>query len=454
MPAAPETGKLKLWHKIILALILGSIAGLILGEKSSYLAPVGRMFINAISMLVIPIIFTSIVCSVMAISDVNTMGRLTAKSLSFYIVTMAIATAIGIGFALLIKPGMGLPKGLVEASLKSNQAVIHIIAQNQDVSIVDTIISIIPANPFNAFANGEILPTILFAFVIGLAIVTTGKSAKPVGDFCQAGMNIMFKAVQYVLYFTPIGVFALIAQVVGAMGVVVLKQLSLLVATIYIGCIVHMIVVYSAILLYNGLNPLTFFKKMLNPMTFAFSTGSSMATLPINLETAQKRLGVSTGISDFMLPLGATINMHGLSVYLGVAALFVANIFGVELTLWQYLLIIMTSTMASIASAGVPMAGIIVMSIVLSAVGLPIEAIALIAGVDRIIEMMTTVLNVTGDTVAAVAIGKSEDQFDASVYNTNDTSEKKNCSAELGQLKAQNEKPEPNHPTHEQKKQA
>jgi Na+/H+-dicarboxylate symporter len=416
-PLPSKTWTLQLWHKIFIALILGSLAGLVLGEHTSIFAPIGKLFINSISMIVVPIIFVSIVCSVMAISDVSTMKRLTLKSLSLYLITMAIATGIGVCLALLIKPGMGLPKELVEASFKSNKMLSEVIQVGGETSLIDTITSIIPANAIRAFANGDILPTIIFALFIGLGIVAVGKQARPLGDVFQSTMSVMYKIVDFILVFAPVGVFCLIAQVVGTVGVEVLKELSLLVITIWIGCILLAILVYVPLLMFNGLNPLTFFKKMLAPMTFAFSTGSSAATLPLNLETVHKKLGVSTGITDFVLPLGATINMNGLSVYLGVAALFVANIFGVELTLWQYVLIIMTSTLASIGAAGVPMAGIVVMSIVLGGVGLPIEAIALIAGVDRIIEMMTTTMNITGDAVTAVIVSKSEDQLNEQVYN-------------------------------------
>lgn len=413
----PKAGRLKLWHKIFIALILGSLAGLLLGEHASIFAPIGKMFINAISMIVVPIIFVSIVCSVMAISDVSTMRRLTIKALALYLITMAIATAIGVGLALLIQPGMGLPKELVEAALKGNSAMSEIITAGKETSLIDTITSIIPSNAIRAFSNGDILPTIIFALLIGLAIISVGKPAKAIGDVFQSGMSVMFKCVDFILIFAPVGVFCLIAQVVGTVGVEVLKELSLLVITIWIGCILNALFVYVPLLMVNGLNPLTFFKKMLAPITFAFSTGSSAATLPLNLETVHHRIGVSTGITDFVLPLGATINMNGLSVYLGVAALFVANIFGVDLTIWQYILIIMTSTLASIGAAGVPMSGIIVMSIVLGGVGLPIEAIALIAGVDRVIEMMTTTMNITGDAVTAVVVAKSEDQLNETVYN-------------------------------------
>jgi Na+/H+-dicarboxylate symporter len=419
MPTSPLriASKLQLWHKIFIALVLGSIAGLVMGENTSLFAPIGKMFINAISMIVVPIIFVSIVCSVMAISDMSTMKRLTFKSLFLYLLTMAVATGIGVGLALLIKPGMGLPKELIEASFKSNQMLSQVITAGKETSLIDTVTSIIPSNAIRAFSNGDILPTIIFALLIGLAIVSVGQHGKPLGDVFQSTMSVLYKAVDFILIFAPVGVFCLIAQVVGTVGVEVLKELSLLVVTIWAGCILLALIIYVPLLAFNGLNPLTFFKKMLAPMAFAFSTGSSAATLPLNLETVHEKIGVSKAVTDFVLPLGATINMNGLSVYLGVAALFVANIFGVELTAWQYILIIMTSTLASIGAAGVPMAGILVMSIVLGSVGLPIEAIALIAGVDRIIEMMTTTMNITGDAVTAVIVSKSEDQLNETIYN-------------------------------------
>lgn len=412
----PKLSRLQLWHKIVIALILGVITGLVLREKANIFAPLGIMFISAISMIVIPIIFVSIVCSVMSVSDVSTMGRLTVKAMLLYLLTMAIATCIGLGLASVIKPGLSLSQEQVQASFQGNKLAQSVITYSEETTLVDTIVSIIPSNPISAMANGQILPTIFFALLLGFAIITVGKPAKPVAEFFQSSMLITFKIVNFILYFAPIGVFALIAQVVGSVGFDVVKELALLIITIYIGCIIHAVVVYSGILAYCRLNPIIFFKKMLAPMAFAFSTGSSAATLPLNLQTTQKKLGVSTGISDFILPLGTTMNMNGLSVYLGVAALFVANIFGVELSLWQYGIIIFTSTLAAIGAAGVPMAGVIVMSIVLNSIGLPIEAIALIASVDRIIEMMTTMINITGDSITAVAVAKSEDQLNEKVF--------------------------------------
>jgi len=411
---------LKLWQKIFLALILGSIAGYFLGEKATYLAPIGKMFMNAISMIVIPVIFVSIVCSVMAIHDISTMRRLTIKSLALYLITMALATCIGISVALIIQPGMGLPQELVALSLQGNDSMAAVIATGKDTSLVDTVTSIIPANIFRAFSNGDILPTIIFALLIGLTIITVGKPAKPVSDFFQSAMAIMFKAVDFILIFTPIGVFCLIAHVVGTIGIDILKELFLLVATIWIGCALVAVLIYTPLLWFNKLNPLTFFKKMLAPMAFAFSTTSSAATLPLNLETVHKRLGVSSPVTDFVLPLGATINMNGASVYLGVTAMFVANIYGVDLSVWEYALIVMGSTLGAIGAAGVPMAAIIMMTVVLGAVGLPLEAIALVAGVDRIIDMMATTMNITGDAVTAVIVAKSEDELDEAVYNERD----------------------------------
>ncbi len=415
MQTSSSKRRFKLWHKIILALITGALTGFFLGEDAVILAPVGRLFINAINMIVIPVVFTSIVCSVMAIHDMKTMGRVTVKTMVMYVATMALSTCIGIGFAQVFKPGLGLPTELVQESLSQNPIAADLVAKNKHVTLADTITTIVPSNVVAAFANGDILPCIVFAFILGLAIVKV-LAARPVGDFFQSAMLVTFKATHFVLQFAPIGVFALIAQVVGTVGIAVLKELSVLVVTIYAGCFVVAAGVYTLIFLFNRIPPLPFFKKMIAPMSFAFSTGSSSATLPLTLETTQKQLGVAPAIAEFVVPLGATINMNGLSVYLGVAAIFVANIFGVELTLWQYAMIVMTSTLASIGAAGVPMAGIVVMSIVLGGAGLPIEAIALIAGVDRIIEMVTTAVNITGDAMTAVVVAKSENQWSRADY--------------------------------------
>lgn len=409
--------QLSLWKKILIALILGSIAGLVLGDSAAVLAPIGQLFMNAISMLVIPLVFVSVVCSVMTISDATTMRRVSVKTIVLYLGTMAIAACIGVGIALLLQPGMGLPKELVDTTLKGNEALASTFAMNKKMHLGDAIASIIPSNIFRALANGDMLPTIIFALLIGLTIMTVGKPGRLVGDFFQSAMSLMFKAVDFILIFTPIGVFCLIAQVVGTVGVSILKELSLLIVTVWVGCILNALLVYVPVLMANGLNPLTFFRKMMAPMVFAFSTTSSAATLPLNLETVHQRLGVSNQITDFVLPLGCTINMNGASVYLGVTAIFVANIYGIDLSLWQFMLIILSAIVGSIGAAGVPMVAVFMMTIVLETVGLPIEAIALIVGVDRVIDVFPTTLNITGDAFTAVLVAKSEDQLDQTVYN-------------------------------------
>ena len=409
--------RLSMWQKILIALVLGSLAGIVFGEKAAILAPIGKLFMNAISMIVLPLVLVSIVCSVMSVSDISTMRRVTIKTLIIYLVTMTAAACVGIAVASIIQPGMGLPKELVETTLQGNMSLANSIAASKGTSLGDAIASIIPSNIFRALSNGEMLPTIIFALLIGLTIITVGKPGKLVGEFFQSAMSLMFKAVDFILIFTPIGVFCLIAQVVGTLGMGILKELSMLIIAVWIGCIASALLIYVPMLLANRLSPLMFFKKMMAPMAFAFSTTSSAATLPINLETVHQRLGVSSQITDFVLPLGCTLNMNGAAVYLSVSALFVANIYGIDLNLWQYLLVILGSILGAIGAAGVPMVAIFMMTIVLSTVGLPLEAIALIVGVDRVIDVMPTTLNITGDAFAAVLVGKSEGELDQKIYN-------------------------------------
>lgn len=406
-----------LWQRIMVALVLGVIVGMLLKDKAQWLAPIGSMFINAIRMIVIPVVFTSIVCSIIGMADLKVMGRVTGKAMAFYVATMMIATIIGIGLALWIQPGVGVSPNIIPVD--------HGIFQNLQVvqkefSLIDTIINMIPPNPVMAFAEGEVLPTIVFATFLGVAILKVGKPAEPIANVFQSFSAVMFQTVKFVLFFTPLGVFALMAYMVSLMGLQVLLELGKLVLTVYIGCLLHAFIVYPVLL--RGLarvSPLQFFKKMISVMSFAFATGSSLATLPLNMQTAENRLGIDKTIGEFLLPLGATVNMNGLSVYLGVIALFVANMFNVELSFFQYVVIVFTSTLASIGCAGVPMSAIVVMSLVLNAIGLPVEAIALIATVDRIIEMITTTLNVTGDTVIAAVVSRQENKLDDAMFNDN-----------------------------------
>jgi len=394
------------WQRIFSGLILGLIAGFIFGEKTVYIKPIGDIFINAIMMLIVPVVFTSLVCGVISMKDPAKMGRVGIKTLSFYMVTMVIATTIGLSLAMMFSPGSGIT---IPADTVYNIPAAP--------SLLEIVTSIIPYNPVVAFAESNVLQIIVFAIMVGIAINMAGDAAKPVVTFLESFLEIVFKLVGIVMSLAPYGVFALMAWVTGQYGLEVLKSLFMLVAVIYLGCIINMALIYTFILrIFAKLDPRPFFKGMISAQVISFTTGSSAATLPVSMQCAQKHLGVSKELSSFIQPLGATINMNGLSVYLGAVAIFAANMYGIFLTPTQLGLVIVISTLASIGCAGIPGAGLIVMSLVLGAIGLPFEVIAIIAAVDRIIEMATTTVNITGDALVATVIAKSEGDLDETIY--------------------------------------
>ena len=276
--------------------------------------------------------------------------------------------------------------------------------------------AIVPSNPFKAFADGAILPVIVFAIFFGLSINLAGKQGEVVADFFRSLNHVVFQLVNIALSFAPYGVFALMAYVTADNGFAILSELAALVGTIYLACLTMLVVVYALLLTVFGLNPWHFIRKMLPVQLFAFSTTSSNATLPLNMQVAEEKLGVHNSIASFVLPLGATINMNGLATYLGAVAIFAANAYGIELTLMQKVTVVLTTTLAAIGAAGVPGTGLVVMSLVLASVGLPLEVIAAIAAVDRIIDMINTPTNVSGDTLSAVLVAKSEGELERDVY--------------------------------------
>ncbi|MGL6071922.1 dicarboxylate/amino acid:cation symporter [Craterilacuibacter sp.] len=396
---------LPMWAKILIGLVSGVAVGFLAGDWAHYLKPVGDLFITLIRMVVLPVIFVSLVCGVTAMRDLKKMGRVAGKTMLLYMLTMALAGALSMTIAGYLGIGSGLGYTLPA------------VAQTAEVpSFVDTIMSIVPANPFKAFADGAILPVIVFAIFFGLSINLAGKQGEVVADFFRSLNHVVFQLVNIALAFAPYGVFALMAYVTADNGFAILSGLAALVGTIYFACFVMLTVVYSMLLLVFGLNPWHFIRKMLPVQLFAFSTTSSNATLPLNLKAAETQLGVHNSIASFVLPLGATVNMNGLATYLGAVAIFAANAYGIELSMMQKITVVLTTTLAAIGAAGVPGTGLVVMSLVLSSVGLPLEVIAAIAAVDRIIDMINTPTNVSGDTLAAVLVAKSEGELEMAVY--------------------------------------
>ncbi|REG85051.1 dicarboxylate/amino acid:cation symporter [Marinomonas pollencensis] len=401
-------GKMPLWQKIFIGMGLGVLAGVFLGPDAEFLKPIGTLFVNAIKMLIVPLIFCSLVVGVTSMEDSRKMGRIGAKSVVLYLGTTAVAITIGLVFGSVFAPGMGLNMVANETSTVVKEA----------PTLVQTFLNLIPKNPVNALAAGNILQIIVFALGLGIALNLCGEKAKPAVAVFESLAEAMYKLTELVMKLAPYGVFGLMAWVSGKYGIEVLLPLIKVIAVVYLGCVVHVIVVYAGLIGTIGrLNPVRYLKALLNPAAVAFTTTSSSGTLPATIKASREELGVSKGVASFVLPLGATINMDGTALYQGVCALFIAQAFGIDLDMADYLLIIMTSTLASIGTAGVPGAGLIMLSLVLTTVGLPIEGLAIVAGIDRILDMARTSVNVCGDLMVSALVGKSENELDESIYN-------------------------------------
>lgn len=390
--------------KILLGLILGISAGLILPNAAwltNLSKPVGTIFLNAIRMVIVPLVFSSLVVGAASVGDVKKLGRMGGKTIAYYLVTTAFAVTLGLILGNLIDPGIGMtvPEGATYAA-------------GTPVPAADVIVNLIPFNPLNALVTGNMLQIIVFALFVGVGIALVGEKAEPVAKFFDGFAEVTYKIVSFIMEIAPIGVFALIVPVVQTNGPQVLMPLGKVIAAVYIGCILHASIVYSlAVKTLGNMSPVKFFKGFVPAMTVAFTTCSSAGTLPVSMKMAEENLGVSKEVTAFVQPLGATINMDGTALYQGVCALFVAQVYGMDLSIGQQLTVVLTATLASIGTAGVPGAGLIMLTLVLTSVGLPLEGIALIAGIDRILDMARTTVNVVGDASAAVIVDASEKKY-------------------------------------------
>lgn len=398
---------MKLWVKIVLGLVLGVLFGAVAGDSAQMVKPIGDLFINCIKMLIVPLIFSSLLVGVTGMNDPKQMGRVGLKTFALYLITTAVAITIGLGIGTIFQPGKGVDLGST-ATIQIKEA--------QPLS--QTFTQLVPQNPVKAMADGNVLQIIVFAILMGLSLNFAGKKAQPVVTFFEGFAEGMYKLTAIIMELAPYGVFALMAYVSSEYGLSVLLPLIKVILGVYLGCIIHALVTLAgSIALFGKLNPMKFFNGIIDALVVAYTTASSSGTLPITIRCARRNLGVSDSISSFVLPLGATINMDGTAMYQGVAALFIAQAYGIDLTMGNYMTIILTSTLASIGSAGVPGAGLIMLTLVLNSVGLPIEGIALIAGIDRILDMARTTVNVVGDCMVTVLIAKSEGELDLKVYN-------------------------------------
>ena len=394
--------KLSLTTKIVISLILGIIAGILLQNHADiakeYIKPFGTIYLNLIKMIVVPVVLLSITQGIVSLQDIKKVGSIGLKTVVYYLFTTALAVTVGLVFANALNVGAGyvLPAG--DLSYEASEA----------PSFIDTIVNIFPSNAFTPLVNATMLQVIVLALFLGFGIILAGEKGEMAAKVVDSFAEVAFKIMGMIIQLSAIGVFALICPVVAENGPVVLLPLLKVVLVAYTGYIIHVVVVYStSVKVIAGLNPLTFFKEMSRPMLFAFSSASSVGALPFNLETSE-RLGVRKEIASFVLPLGATINMDGTAIYQGVCAIFIGQIFGIDLTISQQLTIILTATLASIGTAGVPSSGMIMLAMVLQSVGLPLEGIALVAGIDRILDMGRTVVNITGDAACAICVDAIE----------------------------------------------
>lgn len=404
--------KLNLTTKIFIGLLLGIIVGLFFTSSpeaaATYIKPFGDLFLNLIKMIIVPLVLSSLVVGAASTGDVKKLGRIGIKTVVFYLLTTAFAVILGLFLGNILNPGLGMT---MPTDVKPDPANIP--------SIADTLLNIIPTNPIQAMADANMLQIIAFALFIGVGITLIGDKGQPALKFFESLAEISYKIVGIIMSYAPIGVFGLIVPVVAVNGPSVLLPLLKVILAVYVGVALHAAVVYSSLVYgFAKMSPFKFFKGASPAMIVSFTTASSSGTLPVSMDSAEKNLGVPKSISSFVLPLGATINMDGTALYQGVCALFVAQVFGISLTLSQQLTIVLTATLASIGTAGVPGAGLIMLTMVLQSVGLPLEGIALIGGIDRVLDMARTCLNVTGDIAASVVIAATEGELESPVSKT------------------------------------
>src|SRR5690625_203821 len=393
--------------QILIAFVIAIILGLIFGESISVLQPLGDLFLRLIKFIIAPLVLATLVIGVASIGDPKSLGRVGSKTIGYYMVTTAVAIVIGIGIAYIINPGKGLSITVPDTEVKVNES----------EGCIQTYLEIVPENTYTALAERDILQIIFFAIFIGLAITFIGKKAVPVYHFFDAFAEIMFKITGIVMRVAPIGVLGLVAPIIGEYGPSVLLPLLKIIIAVAIACILHAILVYAlSVKAFAKMNPFTFFKGITPAAVVAFSTASSAGTLPVTIKNTQENLGVSNKISSFVLPLGATINIDGTAIYQGVAVMFIAQFYGIDMSVMQLTTVAITTVLASIGTAGVPGAGMIMLAMVLSAIGLPLEGIALIAGIDRILDMFRTSINIVGDASAAVVVAGTEDEIDRSTF--------------------------------------
>ncbi|MFD3270610.1 dicarboxylate/amino acid:cation symporter [Paenibacillus dendritiformis] len=400
--------------RVLLAMALGLTLGALFGPAASDVSILGSLYVSLIKMVVMPLVFAAIITSITSVKDPAVLKKLGTKTIALFLITTAIAAVIGLGTALVIDPGSG-------------------IAQNGDAaqdfqvreipSFRQVILDLVPSNPINEMAQGKVVPVIIFAAFIAVAIIFEGtrnpERVQPVRSFFQSFSHIMFRVTKFVIRLTPYGVLGLMTSMSAKYGLSTLKELAWFIIAVYAACLIHMIITFGSLVAFGArVNPIRFFKKAYPTMAVAFTTRSSYATLPVNLEVITKRMKVSDRIASFVAPLGATINMNGCGgIYPAIVAVFIARVYGIDLNIADYLLIIGAATLASVGVAGVPGPASISTTVVLVQAGLPLEGFALVLGVDAIVDMARTAVNATGTTVASLLVASSEGEFDREAFH-------------------------------------
>ncbi|SEH04448.1 dicarboxylate/amino acid:cation symporter [Candidatus Venteria ishoeyi] len=415
-----NTKKLTLTMQIVLAMLLGGLLGLAVNLWFSEVAwvqnfivngifaVIGSIFVNALKMMVVPLVLVSLITGVTSLGDVRALGRIGGKALLLYLITTAIAITLALFLAVTIDPGSGFEMAKEKLVFEAKPP--------PDLAAV--LVAMVPQNPVQAMNEGSMLQIIVFALLFGIAITLSGEKGQHVFNFFTDLDSVIMKMVEIIMKLAPFGVFCLIAKTFAGQGLELLAPLAKYFLVVTATLFLHAVATFSVLLAVIGkLNPWLFFKKIRAMLVFAFSTASSNATIPVTLRTTETRLGVDNTVASFTVPLGATINMDGTAIMQGVATVFIAGVYGIDLGMSDYLIVILTATLASIGTAGVPGVGLIMLAMVLGEVGLPVEGIALIIGVDRLLDMMRTAVNVTGDATITCLIAKSENALDETVYH-------------------------------------
>jgi Na+/H+-dicarboxylate symporter len=392
--------KLKVHSQILIAIVSGTVIGLLLGENARHIKIIGDLFIRLLRMIIIPLILASMVSGIASIGNIRNLGRIGLRTFIYYMATTLLAVSVGLVLVNLFEPGTGIELGAgknAEAALTTTPSMISVVRD------------IIPENLFEAMAKDKVLSIIFFSLILGVALSSVGEKARALVGLFEAFNGVMMKITDWIMRLAPLGVFALMAFTIGQMGLSVIKPLSLYIATVALGLGIHAFITLPILLgVFGRYSPLKFIRDVFSAVATAFSTASSAATLPITMDCLEKNTGVSNKVASFVLPLGATVNMDGTALYEAVAAMFIAQAYNIDLTLGQQLIIMLTATLASIGAAAIPGAGLVTMVIVLKAVGLPLEGIGMILAVDRVLDMCRTAVNVWGDACGATVVARLE----------------------------------------------